>query len=60
MTCSHINMSMPWTRLDYASKISLFMDTFMEHVHAVDMKELFETHTTPCPVSSMEGVGYGG
>ena len=30
---------MPWTRLCYVSKILLFMDTFMERVHTVDMKE---------------------
>lgn len=59
MICFHINMSMPRTRSYYVSNIINFMDTYSEHVHAVDTKE--QTLTTErLGQTSLEDIAYGG
>jgi hypothetical protein len=39
MICFPINMSTPWTRFSYVSNKQHFIDTYSEHVHAMDRKD---------------------
>jgi len=53
-------MSMISTQKINVSMYVDFVDTFMERVHAVDMREQTQANNIPYPTNKMEDIGYGG
>jgi len=60
MNCCRNKMSMISTQKINVSMYVDFVDTFMERVHAVDMREQTQANNIPYPTNKMEDIGYGG